>query len=68
MLKAFAGIKEARGEFLTSSICAEFSDELKQFSSDSRNDDAEFWEHTGRLGVDLFLQSGKRLKASIGFG
>ena len=48
-----------------------------QFSSDSRNDDAEFWEHDdSRPGVDLFLQnvklqgeavrkSGKRLAASV---
>ena len=56
MLKAFVAITEAGGEFLTSPTCAEFCDELKQFSSDSRNDDAEFWvrddgQHS-RPGVD----------------
>jgi len=80
MLKAFVAITEAGGEFLTSSTCAEFCDELKQSSSDSRNDDAEFWKRDdgqhSRPGVDLFLQnvklkgeavrkSGKRLKASV---
>ena len=74
MLKAFVAITEAGGEFLTSPTCAEFCDELKQFSSD------EFWERDdgqhSRFVVDLFLQivklegeavrkSGKRLAASV---
>ena len=82
MLKAFVTIKGPGGEFVTT--CEKFFHELKQFSSDSRNDYAEFWErdhdgHHSRLGVDLFLQnvklqgeavrkSRKRLKTSDGFG
>ncbi|XP_015763067.1 PREDICTED: NFX1-type zinc finger-containing protein 1-like [Acropora digitifera] len=68
------------GEFVTTSTCKELSDELKQFSLDSRDDDDEFWEHDNGHnschGVDLFQQnvklqgvvvrkSEKRLKASV---
>ena len=80
ILKDFVAKKEEGGVFVTSSTCEKFFNELKQFSSDSRNDDDEFWEHDdgqhNRPGVDLFLQniklqgvvvrkSKKRLKASV---
>ena len=80
ILKDFVAKKEEGGVFVTSSTCEIFFNELKQFSSDSRNDDDEFWEHDdgqhNRPGVDLFLQniklqgvvvrkSKKRLKASV---
>ena len=81
ILKDFIAEKEEGGVFVTSSTCEKFFNELKQFSSDSRDDDDEFWDQHddcqhSRPGVDLFLQniklqgvvvrkSNKRLKASV---
>lgn len=63
ILKDFVTIKEASGEFVTSSTCEEFFHEFKQFSLESRNQNDEFWEHyngqRSRPGVDLFQQNVK---------
>ena len=80
ILRDFVAIKEAEGVFVTSSTSEQFFGELKKFSLDPINDDAEFWQHDNgqhsRPGVDLFQQnvklqgvvvrkSGNWLKASV---